>query len=59
MKSLLGANQNCIPRNDIKFDENYRSQNPQPEILNINIKQRQQQNEMKKNKKKSKKKTIK
>jgi hypothetical protein len=45
MKSLLGANQNCIPRNDIKFDENYRSQNPQPEILNINIKQRQQQND--------------
>ena len=45
MKSLLGANQNCIPRNDIKFDENYKSQNPQPEILNINIKQRQQQND--------------
>ena len=42
MKSLIGANQNCVPRNDIKFDENYKHQNPQPEILNINIKQRQQ-----------------
>ena len=50
MKSLIGANQNCIPRNEYKFEEN--NQNIKEEILNLNLKKKDQKEKEKKKKKK-------
>jgi hypothetical protein len=50
MKSLIGANQNCIPRNEYKFEEN--NQNIKEEILNLNVKQKDQNDKEEENQKK-------
>jgi len=45
MQTLIGANQNCIPRNEYRFEDLQNPQHLPSEVLNLNIKSKQEQKE--------------
>ena len=45
MQTLIGANQNCIPRNEYRFEDLQNPQHLHSEVLNLNIKSKQEQKE--------------
>ena len=58
MQTLIGANQNCIPRNEYRFEDLQNPQHLPSEVLNLNIKSKQEQKENGKEEEKKSKKKI-